>query len=110
MTEERMRANGHLARRTSSRRTSTLQIMREVSRQSMCEKLLTLDSKILYSSYLDSEGRRVGEASKRLIELYDELAVMVLPLHPLKDALVLAVPIGSDLIDIITKAKPFVES
>jgi len=82
-----------------------MQIVREADPQSICDKLLTLDSEILYSSYLDSEGRRLGEAVKRLIGLYDELTVMVLPLHPGKDSLVLASPIGSDLTDITAKAK-----
>ncbi|HXQ92180.1 MAG TPA: hypothetical protein VN739_04180 [Nitrososphaerales archaeon] len=54
---------------------------------------------------MDSEGRRLGEAVKRLIGLYDELTVMVLPLHPGKDSLVLAAPIDSDLTDIAVKAK-----
>jgi hypothetical protein len=53
---------------------------------------------------LDSEGRKVGEAAKRLIELYDDLNLIVLPLHPGKEVLVLAAPIGSDLTDIVTKA------
>ena len=82
-----------------------MQIVSEVNPQSICEKLLTLDSKILYSSYLNSAGRRVGEATKSLIGLYDELTVMVLPFHPGKDALVLAAPIGSDITEIVTKAK-----
>jgi len=82
-----------------------MQIVREVNPQSICEKLLTLDSKILYSSYLDSEGQRVGEATKSLIGLCDKLTIMVLPLHPGKRAFVLAAPIGSDLTDIVTKAK-----
>jgi hypothetical protein len=82
-----------------------MQIVSEVRPQSICERLLTLDSKILYSSYLDSHGRRVGEATKSCIGNYDKLTVMLLPLHPSKDALVLAAPIGLDLTDIVTKAK-----
>ena len=104
MTEQRNRSNGHLAKRVGSRRSATLQIAKEVSPQSLCKKLIALDSKILYSSYLDSEGRKVGEAAKMLIELYDQLTLMVLPLHPSKEALVLAAPFGSDLTDIVTKA------
>jgi len=97
--------NGHMARPRSSHRRAVVQIEREVAPQSICEKLLTLDSKILYSSYLDSAGSRVGEATKSLIGFYDQLTVMVLPLRPGKGALVLAAPIGSDMIEIVTKAK-----
>ena len=82
-----------------------MQAVGEVNAQLICDRLLTLDSKILYSSYLDSEGRRIGEATKRAIGLYDELTVMVLPLHPSKDALVLAADTGSDWTEIVTKAK-----
>ncbi len=82
-----------------------MQIVREVNPQSICEKLLTLDSKILYSSYLDSEGQRVGEATSRLIGLYDKLTIMTLAVSSGKGALVLAAPIGSNLTEIVTKAK-----
>jgi len=81
-----------------------MQIVREANPQSMCEKLLAMDSRILYSSYIDSDGQRVSEATKRLIGLYDELTIMVLPL-PDKGTLVLAAPVGSDLTDIVTNAK-----
>lgn len=91
----------------SSHRRAALQIVREFDPQWICEKLLTLDSKILYSSYLDSAGSVLGEATKNLIGFYEELTVMVLPLHPGKGALVLAAPLGSDLTEIATKAKVF---
>jgi hypothetical protein len=82
-----------------------MQAAREANPQSICERLLNLDSRILYSSYLDYRGQRIGEAIKSLIGLYDELTVLVLPLHPSEDALVLAAPIDSNLSDIVTKAK-----
>jgi hypothetical protein len=82
-----------------------MQIVREVNPQSICEKLLALDSKILYSSYLDSEGHRLGEPTKNLIVLYDKLTITLLPIHSDKEAFVLAVPIGSDLTGIVRKAK-----
>ena len=82
-----------------------MQIVREGNPQSICEKLLTLDAKILYSSYLESEGQSVGEATNSLIGFYDELTIMSLPVNPGRGALVLAVPIGSDLAEIIMKAK-----
>ncbi len=82
-----------------------MQALKEVNAQLICDRLLTVDPKILYSSYLDARGRRKAEATKSLIVLYDELTVMVLPLHPGKDSLVLAAPIESDWTDIVTKAK-----
>ena len=96
--------SGHMAGHSSHRRAA-LQIVREFDPQWVCEKLLTLDSKILYSSYLDSTGTIAGEAINSLIGFYDELTVMVLPLHPDKGSLVLVTPIGSDLTEIVTKAK-----
>ena len=47
----------------------------------------------------------MGEAKKSLIGSYQELTVMVLPLNPGKDALVLATPLESDLTEIVAKAK-----
>jgi hypothetical protein len=103
--KEKMKVlTGHVLRHSSHGR-GAMQLVRQLDPQSICEKLLTLDSKILYSSYLDSAGSIVGEATKSLIGFYDELTVMVLPLHPGKGALVLAAPIGSDLTEIVTKAK-----
>ena len=96
--------SGHAAGHSSHGRAA-LQIVREFDPQSTCEKLLTLDSKVLYSSYLDSAGSVLGEATKNLIGFYDELTIMSLPVHPGRGALVLAVPIGSDLTEIVTKAK-----
>jgi hypothetical protein len=98
--------SGHTTGHSSHRR-GALQIVREFDPQSICEKLLTLDSKILYSSYLDEAGSVLGEATKNLIGFYDELTVMMLPLHLGKGALVLAAPLGSDLTEIVTKAKAF---
>jgi hypothetical protein len=96
----------HIVRHRSHRRAA-MQIVRELDPQAICEKLLTMDSRILYSSYLDSAGSRMGEATKNLIGLYDELTIMVLPLHPGKGSLVLAAPVWSDMAEIITKAKNF---
>jgi hypothetical protein len=84
-----------------------MQALREIQHQEFCESLLSLDSKILYSSYLDSRGKRLAEATKRVIGLYDQLTVIVLPLHPGKDALVLAAAIDSDWAEIVPKAKNF---
>ena len=54
-----------------------MEISSEVSLQSICKEIIALDSKVLYSSYLDSEGRKVAEATKTLIELYDDLMIMM---------------------------------
>ena len=82
-----------------------MEIARELNPQMICDRVLALDSRILYSSYLDSEGRRVGEATEELIEIYGALTVILLPLYRDKGSLVLAVPIGSDLTGIVRKAK-----
>ncbi len=103
--EEKIKASGDMSRHNRSGRRAAMQIVREVNPQSICEDLLASDTGVIYSSYLDSEGRRTAEATKNVIGLYDELTVMVLPLHPDKGALVLAVPIGSDLPETITKVK-----
>jgi len=92
------------SRNRSPRRTET-QVVKEVDAQSICEKLLALDSKILYSSYLDYNGQSLGEATRRLIGIYDKLTIVILPLLSSKGELVLAVPVGSDLIEIVAKVK-----
>jgi hypothetical protein len=74
--------------------------------QSICDKLLSQDLRIMYSSFFNSEGSRVGEATRDLIGLREILTIMVLPLRPGKDErLVLAAPFGSDMIEIVAKAK-----
>ena len=97
-----------MASRIRSQRRAETQVIREVDAQSMCEKLLARDSRILYSSYLDSDGQRVGEATRSLIGIYDELTIVMLPLLPGKGELVLAVPVESDLIEIVGKAKSLI--
>ena len=87
-----------------------MQTVTELSPQGICERLLELDSNLLYSSYLDSEGRRVGEATKDLIKMYEALTILLLPLRRELGSLVLATPIGSDLTEIVTKAKKIFDS
>jgi hypothetical protein len=87
-----------------------MQTVRELSPQVVCERLLELDSNLLYSSYLDSEGRRVGEATKDVIKMYKVLTVLLLPLRHELGSLVLATPVGSDLTEIVTKAKKIFDS
>jgi hypothetical protein len=82
-----------------------METVRELNPQLTCDRILTLDPRILYSSCLDLEGRRIGEAIEDAIDLYGELTVVLLPLDRNGGSLVLAVPIGSDLREIVTKAK-----
>jgi hypothetical protein len=82
-----------------------MQTVRELNPQQMCSRLLTVDSQILYSSYLDSEGKRLAEATNDMIELFAVLTVILLPLRGDRGSLVLAAPVGSDLREIVTKAK-----
>jgi|SRR5579872_612731 len=83
---------------------STSKQRRAIDAQSLCEKLLRIDSRIVYSSCLATNGHRAGEAITDLIGEHDELTIIVLPLNHAGDSLVLAVPIGSDLTEIVTKA------
>ncbi len=82
-----------------------LQVMRELDVQSICETLLDLEPEVLYSSYLNASGSRVGEATKSSITNFERLTVMVLPINPSKESLVLAIPINSDLNGILARVK-----
>jgi hypothetical protein len=87
------------------KKTGSLQVIQELDAQSICEKLLDLEPEVLYSSYLSSSGSRVAEATRGSITKFERLTVMVLPLLPSKESLVLATPANSDLSGIITRAK-----
>lgn len=83
-----------------------MQVAREVSGSSICEKLLSLDDgKILYSSYVDASGSVVCEATRNSIVGYDRLTVVVLPLHSGVESLTLAIPVNCDLKGIIAEIK-----
>jgi len=82
-----------------------MQLVAEISGQSICENVLASDSRIMYSGYIRSDGARVGEAMKKCIIDYERLTVMVLPLPPNSDVLVLAAPPSSDLHGILSSAK-----
>ena len=79
--------------------------MRELDPQSVCEKLLDLEPEVLYSSYLNSTGSRIAEATRSSITNFERLTITVLPLHPGKESLVLATPTDSDLHEIVARAK-----
>ena len=87
-----------------------MQLLTEVDIQLACDRLLETDERIMYSSYLNGSGSIVGEAMKESITSYDELTIIVLPISPRKDSLVLAIMIGSDLAEIVTKTKTILAS
>lgn len=82
-----------------------MQVMTEVNGQAICERALAADSRIKYSSYISSDGSRLGEAMNGSIIDHDNLTVMVLPLRPSSDVLVLAASSGSNLTELITRVK-----
>jgi hypothetical protein len=77
--------------------------------QTTCDELLNLDGKIMYSGFLDESGSMVGEATKDSISSYDRLTVMVLPINSSKSSLVLAAVSGSDLTNIVERAKKLLD-
>jgi hypothetical protein len=79
--------------------------MTEINGQAICERALASDSRIKYSSYISSDGSRVGESMNESIVDHDKLTVMVLPLRPSSDVLVLAASPGSNLSELITIVK-----
>jgi len=81
-----------------------MQVVRKLDAQSTCERLLNLQPDIVYASYLNATGSRVGEAIKNSIVDFKRLTVIVLPLHRGKETLVLATRIGSDLNEIVATA------
>jgi len=87
-----------------------MQVLKKADPQSTCESLLGLDSKIMYSSYLDVSGSIMGEAMKKSIVIHDRLTVMVLPISPGKESIVLATETDSDLTEIVGKTKGILAS
>ena len=87
-----------------------MQILKKSDPQSTCENLLDLDAKIMYSSYMDVSGSIVGEAMKNSIAIHDRLTVMVLPISPGKESIVLATETNSDLTEIVEKTKGLLAS
>ena len=87
-----------------------MQVLSKNDPQSTCESLLDLDAKIMYSSYLDVSGSILGEAIKNSIVVHNRLTVMVLPVSPGKESIVLATEIGSDLTRIVEKTKGLLAS
>jgi hypothetical protein len=72
----------------------------------MCQKILACDRRVMYAGYMERDGKISGEATKSSIAVFDKLSIMRLPINsPGGAALVLAVPTGSDLAEIVAKAK-----
>ncbi|MFI5421986.1 MAG: hypothetical protein ACHQ1H_13560 [Nitrososphaerales archaeon] len=82
-----------------------MQVIAEINGQAVCERVLAADTRIKYSSYISADGTRLGEALNKKLGRQDRLTIMVLPLHASCDVMVLAAPSGSDIEDIIKKAK-----
>jgi hypothetical protein len=82
-----------------------VRLVTEINGQAVCEKVLAADSRIMYSGYITTDGSRVGEAMTKRIVDNEKLTVMVLPLHPSSDFMVLAASPSSDLKEIISRAK-----
>ena len=82
-----------------------MQVLRKIDAQSICERLLNLEPEILYASYLNATGSREAEAIKNSIVDFERLTIIVLPLHPGKETLVLAARTGCDLNEIVATAK-----
>ncbi len=84
----------------------TVQILRKIDdRQYECDRLLEMEPKIFYSSYLDESGSRLGEAIRNSISRCERLTMIVLPLHLSKESLVLVVSTDCDLTKIVEKTK-----
>jgi hypothetical protein len=82
-----------------------MQVLKKVDPQSICESLLNLDSKIMYSSYLDTSGSIAGEAIKASIVNYDKLTITYLPMFSGGESIVLATETNSDLATIMGRTK-----
>jgi hypothetical protein len=87
-----------------------MQVLKKIDPQSTCESVLGLDAKIMYSSYLDVSGSIMGEAMKNSIVAHDRLTVMVLPISPSKESIVLAAETDSNLTEIVEKTKRLLAS
>jgi hypothetical protein len=82
-----------------------MQVVAEINGQEVCELVLAADTRIKYSSYISADGTRLGESLNKTLGQNERLTIMVLPLHASCDVMILAAPPGSDIEDIIQKAK-----
>jgi len=87
-----------------------MQLLTEVDVQLACDRLLEIDECVMYSGYLNSTGCLVAEATKLSISNHDKLTIMVLPISTRNDSLVLATLIGSNITEIVGKAKKLLAS
>ncbi len=82
-----------------------MQVLQKLDPQSICENLLNLDAKIMYSSYLDVSGSVAGEAIKKSIVNYESLTITLLPISFGGESIVLATETNSDLAAIVKGTK-----
>jgi hypothetical protein len=85
--------------------SAIMQAVAEINGQAICEKVLAADSRVKYTSYISSDGSTLGEAMNESIVNLEKLTVMVLPLHPRFDVLVLAASPNCNLREVISQAK-----
>lgn len=87
-----------------------MQYLMQLDYQNVCDELLEVDKRLVYTSFLDSSGLIVAESIRGAITNYDHLTVVVLPLGSRKDSVVLASVVGSDLTSIVENMKKLFSS
>jgi hypothetical protein len=78
--------------------------------QATCERLLSADTRLMYSGYLDDSGEIIAEATRDSISNYERLKVMLLPMNFSKGSIVIAVPPGSDVCSIVETTKKILQT
>jgi hypothetical protein len=74
----------------------------------VCEKMLEIDSRIMYAGYLKSDGCLESETMRKAIAYYNELTIMSLPIQTHGDSIVLAVRVDSDISEVVSRAKELI--
>ena len=87
-------------------RESALQLDAAINeKQLVCDRLVGMNREIVYCSYLDTSGARLAETTDVTISDLDQVIVSVLPLHPNKEMLVLAISPGCKLAGALEKVR-----
>jgi hypothetical protein len=84
---------------------SKLQVLKQIDAKTVCDKLLLFIPEALYCSYLNSDGLRIGEATRVSIASHEKLTIMVLPFEIEDESLVLAIKNNCNLKEIVTTVK-----
>lgn len=72
----------------------------------LCRNLISADSKVMYAGYMERDGKISAEVTRSSISAYNKLSIIRLPLGATSgDALVLAIPVCSDIAEIVALAK-----